>query len=120
MFGFGLGGISDASLTLVIDSYREVSNHCCVRVLLSYTEMSQVTGDAFVAIAFIRNAFSIGIPFAITPWIEVNGVRNMFVACAFMSLAVSMLIIPMAVFGKSIRIKTARRYEQMAQEQGSK
>lgn len=26
LFGFGLGSIGDASLTLVIDSYREVCN----------------------------------------------------------------------------------------------
>jgi hypothetical protein len=27
LFGFGLGSISDAALTLVIDSYRDVSSH---------------------------------------------------------------------------------------------
>ncbi|KAK1147555.1 hypothetical protein N8T08_000897 [Aspergillus melleus] len=68
LFGFGLGSISDACLTLVIDSYMEI------------------TGDAFTGIAFLRNAFSIGIPFAITPWMQRNGLTNMFFTCGFISL----------------------------------
>lgn len=97
-FGYGLGSISDASLTLVIDSYREI------------------TGDAFTAIAFIRNAFCIGIPFAITPWMETNGVQNMFITCGFISLGVCMTIILIAVYGKRIRRRTATMYHKMATE----
>ncbi|KAL5049095.1 hypothetical protein BDW71DRAFT_204848 [Aspergillus fruticulosus] len=100
MFGFGLGGISDAALTLVIDSYRDI------------------TGDAFTGIAFTRNAISIGIPFAISPWLERSGPQNMFIACGFISLAITMTIIPMALYGEKMRMVTAPRYRAMAAQQG--
>ncbi|KAL4892733.1 synaptic vesicle transporter [Aspergillus ambiguus] len=100
LFGFGLGSISDACLTLVIDSYVEI------------------TGDAFTGVAFLRNAFSIGIPFAISPWMKRNGLTNMFIACGFMSLGVTLTLLGMVVYGKRIRQKTARRYRLMAAKQG--
>ncbi|KAJ5498090.1 Major facilitator superfamily domain general substrate transporter [Penicillium expansum] len=91
-FGFGLGSISDAALVLVMDSYKEI------------------TGDAFTAVAFMRNAVSIGIPFAISPWIQRNGIQNMFIACGMMSLAITGTIIPMIVWGKSARRALRGRY----------
>ncbi|KAJ5631443.1 MFS general substrate transporter [Penicillium longicatenatum] len=100
-FGFGLGGISDAALTLVIDSYREI------------------TGDAFTGIAFVRNVVSIGIPFAISPWITEDGIQNMFIACGFISLAVSALMIPMIFWGKDARRASAARYYRVMEKQGS-
>ncbi|GLB04490.1 hypothetical protein AtubIFM57258_010458 [Aspergillus tubingensis] len=96
LFGFGLGSISDASLTLVIDSYRDV------------------TGDAFTGVAFMRNAISIGIPFAISPWLDRSGAQNMFIACGFISLAITLTIIPMVIWGKRMRRATAERYRIMA------
>ncbi|KAL4864266.1 hypothetical protein BDV12DRAFT_205847 [Aspergillus spectabilis] len=95
LFGFGLGSISDAALTLVIDSYRDI------------------TGDAFTGVAFLRNAISIGVPFAISPWIQQGGPRNMFIACGFISLAITLTIIPMVIYGKRIREMTAPRYRVM-------
>ncbi|XRM47097.1 hypothetical protein ABZX51_010098 [Aspergillus tubingensis] len=96
LFGFGLGSISDASLTLVIDSYRDI------------------TGDAFTGVAFMRNAISIGIPFAISPWLDRSGAQNMFIACGFISLAITLTIIPMVIWGKRMRRATAERYRIMA------
>ncbi|KAJ6104529.1 hypothetical protein N7523_010849 [Penicillium sp. IBT 18751x] len=100
MFGFGLGAISDAVLTLVIDSYRDI------------------TGDAFTGIAFVRNAVSIGIPFAINPWMERNGIQNMFIASGFISLAITGLIIPMVIWGKDSRRKLATKYYSLVDAQG--
>ncbi|OGM45336.1 putative MFS transporter [Aspergillus bombycis] len=100
LFGFGLGSISDACLTLVIDSYMEI------------------TGDAFTGVAFLRNAFSIGIPFAISPWIEHSGLTKMFVACGFISLGVTMTLLGMAIYGKRIRSATAKRYQEMSGRSG--
>ncbi|KAJ6017803.1 MFS general substrate transporter [Penicillium sp. IBT 35674x] len=100
-FGFGLGSISDAALTLVIDSYREI------------------TGDAFTGIAFMRNAVSIGIPFAISTWIERDGLQNMFIACGFISLAITSLMIPMIFWGKDARRASAARYYRVMEKQGS-
>jgi hypothetical protein len=74
----------------------------------------QITGDAFTGVAFIRNAFSIGIPFAITPWIESNGLSNMFITCGFISLGVTLTMVPMVYYGKRIRRATAKRYRHMA------
>ncbi|OOF91810.1 hypothetical protein ASPCADRAFT_399706 [Aspergillus carbonarius ITEM 5010] len=99
LFGFGLGSISDAALTLVIDSYRDI------------------TGDAFTGVAFLRNAISIGIPFAISPWLDRSGAQNMFIACGFISLAITLTIIPMAIWGKKMRGLTAERYRAMAAKQ---
>ncbi|KAE8416419.1 major facilitator superfamily domain-containing protein [Aspergillus pseudocaelatus] len=100
LFGFGLGSISDACLTLVIDSYMEI------------------TGDAFTGVAFLRNAFSIGIPFAISPWMEHSGLTKMFVACGFISLGVTMTLLGMIMYGKRIRRATAKRYYQMSGRNG--
>ncbi|CAI7613110.1 unnamed protein product [Penicillium palitans] len=91
-FGFGLGSISDTALVLVMDSYREI------------------TGDAFTAVAFMRNTVSIAIPFATTPWVHRNGIQNMFIACGMMSLAVNGMTIPMVIWGKSARRALTNRY----------
>ncbi|KAJ5096013.1 hypothetical protein NUU61_005369 [Penicillium alfredii] len=100
LFGFGLGSISDSALTLVIDSYREI------------------TGDAFTGIAFLRNAVSIGIPFAIIPWMQRAGLQNMFLACGFLSLGMTLLILPMVFWGKAARRVTAARYDRLVKQQG--
>ncbi|KAH1621679.1 hypothetical protein KXX21_007764 [Aspergillus fumigatus] len=89
LFGFGLGSIGDAALALVIDSYRDVW-------------------------PFLRNAISIGIPFAISPWLEGSGAQNMFLTCGFVSLAVTLTIIPMVLYGRKMRMLTAARYRVMA------
>ncbi|KAJ5280802.1 hypothetical protein N7478_006174 [Penicillium angulare] len=99
-FGFGLGSISDAALTLVIDSYREL------------------TGDAFTGIAFMRNAVSIGIPFAITPWINQNGIQNMFIIAGFISLGITGLMVPVIIWGKRARRALAPHYREMVRKQG--
>ncbi|KAJ5412246.1 uncharacterized protein N7487_006605 [Penicillium crustosum] len=91
-FGFGLGSISDTALVLVMDSYREI------------------TGDAFTVVAFMRNTVSIAIPFATTPWIQHNGIQNMFIACGIMSLAINAMTIPMVIWGKSARRALTNRY----------
>ncbi|EED14247.1 MFS transporter, putative [Talaromyces stipitatus ATCC 10500] len=95
LFGFGLGSIGDAALTLVLDSYPEI------------------VSDAMTIIAFMRNAISIGIPFALVPWMG-KGVSNMFIECGCMSLAFSGLIIPMIIYGREARRRTAPKYMAMA------
>ncbi|KAF7592548.1 hypothetical protein BBP40_012772 [Aspergillus hancockii] len=99
LFAFGLGSISDACLTLVIDSYMEI------------------TGDAFTGVAFLRNAFSIGIPFAIEPWMRHSGLTKMFITCGFISLGVTLTLLGMIIYGKRIRQATAQRYRAMSRRQ---
>ncbi|KAJ5338232.1 hypothetical protein N7452_004960 [Penicillium brevicompactum] len=99
-FGFGLGSISDAALVLVMDSYQDA------------------TGEAFTAVAFMRNTVSIGIPFAITPWIERQGLQNMFIVCGMISLGVTASIIPMVLWGKPARRAFAARYRSFGNLHG--
>ncbi|KAJ5788482.1 hypothetical protein N7457_003472 [Penicillium paradoxum] len=99
-FAFGLGAISDAVLVFVMDSYREI------------------TGEAFTAVTFMRNALSIGIPFAISPWIERSGIQNMFIVCGTVSLAITALTIPMILWGKSARVVLASQYHDIEDEHG--
>jgi hypothetical protein len=107
-----------------MDSYRDVSTLSfqkfpflkvfSVLMILS----TQITGEAFTAVAFMRNAVSIGIPFAITPWIQRNGLQNMFVACGFISFGVTLTIIPMVIWGKAARRALAGRYRSIVEEHG--
>lgn len=99
-FAFGLGAIGDAAFTLVIDAHRPL------------------TADAFVAITFVRNAVSIPIPFAITPWLDRAGLTSMFVTCGLISLVVSLLFVPMVVWGRRWRVRVAGRCEGLVGRQG--
>ena len=83
-------------------------------LLMKSFSLPKIVGDAFTGIAFLRNAISIGIPFAITPWMERDGISNMFIACGFISLAVAGLCIPMVFWGKASRRKLAPVYRAMA------
>lgn len=79
---------------------------------------NKIAGEAFTAVAFMRNAVSIGIPFAITPWMKRNGIQTMFITCGMVSFAIAGLVIPMALWGKSARRKLKRRYEEIVEEHG--
>ena len=65
----------------------------------------------------MRNAFSIGIPFAITPWMHHSGLQNMFIICGFVALAINAWIIPMVIWGKDARRVFASRYYAVVGEQ---
>lgn len=63
----------------------------------------------------MRNVFSIWVPFTITPWMMSMGIRNMFIMMGLLSLAISLLYLPMMWFGKRARTKLAGRYAEMSQ-----
>lgn len=100
LFAFGLGAIGDAALTLVIDAYRPL------------------TAEAFVGIAFVRNAIGIPIPFVITPWLQTSGMSKMFITAGLISFAISMLFVPLIIWGKKIRKALAPRYYELLEKQG--
>ncbi|CAI7663596.1 unnamed protein product [Penicillium glandicola] len=77
--------------------------------------ISRITGDAFTAVAFMRNAVGIGIPFAISPWMQRNGIQNMFIVCGMLSLASTGTIIPMVLWGKSARRALSTRYRDIVE-----
>jgi peroxiredoxin len=66
----------------------------------------------------MRNAISIGIPFAVQPWILHSGLQNMFIISGFVCLAISGLIIPMIIYGKRIRAIWAEKYRRFAGDSG--
>ncbi|KAM0330846.1 hypothetical protein ACHAQA_003801 [Verticillium albo-atrum] len=97
-FAFGLGSNGGITFTLVIDTYREL------------------TAEAFVGVAFIRNAGAIGIPSAIVPWMTRMGVANMYITGGCIAFAVGCLFIPLLIWGKRIRIALAPRFHRLEQQ----
>ncbi|GAB1210248.1 hypothetical protein APSETT445_009039 [Aspergillus pseudonomiae] len=86
----------------------------CGGLVMFGVTIDKITGDAFTGVAFLRNAFSIGIPFAISPWMEHSGLTKMFVTCGFISLGVTVTLLGMAIYGKRFRSATAKRYRKMS------
>ncbi|KXJ90344.1 major facilitator superfamily domain-containing protein [Microdochium bolleyi] len=91
-FAFGLGANGDIVFTFVIDSYRDL------------------VAEAFVGIAFLRNAVSICIPLTAVQWMTQVGPVYMFVTSSMIILFIALLFIPMIIWGKKIRIALAPRY----------
>ncbi|KAM5352835.1 hypothetical protein ACJ41O_005557 [Fusarium nematophilum] len=101
LFAFGLGAMGDITFTFVIDTYRPL------------------TAEAFVGIAFFRNAAGIGIPFALDSWITGMGVSNMFIMIGVISFVVSMLCVPMIIWGRKMRVALAPRYYRLLEKQAT-
>ncbi|GJC81664.1 putative MFS-type transporter C1271.10c [Colletotrichum liriopes] len=98
LFAFGLGANGDITFTLVIDTYREL------------------TAEAFVGIAFIRNAVSVGVPSALVPWMSSMGLSNMYILSGAVSLLIGLLYVPMIIWGKRIRTALAPRYWRLVEK----
>ncbi|GFF90585.1 hypothetical protein IFM47457_08540 [Aspergillus lentulus] len=73
---------------------------------------------AFTGVTFLRNPISIGVPFAISPWMQRIDRHVHRLRIGFISLAITMTIIPMEMYGKKMRVSTAGRYRLMAAQQG--
>ncbi|KAF4990479.1 hypothetical protein FDECE_14363 [Fusarium decemcellulare] len=101
LFAFGIGSNGDITFTLVIDSYHEL------------------TAEAFVGVAFIRNAFSVGVPFALVPWLKTMGLQNMLIVYGCIAGVIGLLHIPMIIWGRSIRAALASRYWRLVEERAS-
>ncbi|RGP69381.1 major facilitator superfamily transporter [Fusarium longipes] len=100
-FAFGLGANGDITFTLIIDTYREL------------------TAEAFIGIAFMRNALSVGVNFAIVPWMSTMGLSNMYILSGCIAFVIGCLFIPMIIWGKKIRIALAPRYWRLAAQRSS-
>ncbi|KAK7932251.1 major facilitator superfamily transporter [Apiospora marii] len=97
-FAFGLGSYGDIAFTLVIDTYRDL------------------VAEAFVLVAFFRNAFSIVVPVALTPWMATMGVGYMYVTAGCISLVIGLLHLPLIIYGKRIRTALAPRYYKVVEK----
>ncbi|KAF9783624.1 hypothetical protein IL306_008751 [Fusarium sp. DS 682] len=96
-FAFGLGANGDITFTLIIDTYREL------------------VAEAFIGIAFMRNAVSVGVTFAIVPWMNTQGLSNMFIVIGCIAFAIGSLFVPMIIYGKRIRVALASRYWKLVE-----
>ncbi|RDW56396.1 hypothetical protein BP5796_13218 [Coleophoma crateriformis] len=99
MNSFSVVAISDTTLTYLVDSYPEI------------------LGDLLVALAFVRNGLSAVAAFCFGPWVAALGYRNTLLSCGFLALATNLLVIPIIIWGKQLRIQSARRYARMAARQ---
>lgn len=71
----------------------------------------QIIGDAFVGIIFVRNVCATVIATTATPWIDGMGLANVFILSSVLALVLSLLTIPMMVYGKRMRRWTSNSYE---------
>ncbi|KAF4539041.1 MFS transporter [Lasiodiplodia theobromae] len=97
-FGVSFSLLGTVSLTYLTDCYREL------------------VGDALVGVTFMRNALATIIVFALTPWIEAIGLRNMFLNVGCLSFGICLTTIPMMVYGKKMRSLTKEKYFRMARQ----
>jgi hypothetical protein len=70
-----------------------------------------------VGVVFTRNAFSVVVLFALTPWINGMGIQNLHILVAVLCFVILLLPVPLLIWGKKARIATARRYNKMASQQ---
>ncbi|KAF9895133.1 hypothetical protein FE257_000035 [Aspergillus nanangensis] len=99
IFSTGFVILADIALSYLIDCYQNV------------------IADALVAVVFVRNGISMIIMFTLSPWLHGFGVQNTFICMAFVALAISMLVIPLLLWGKDARIATAKSYEMFTKRQ---
>ncbi|KAL2105700.1 hypothetical protein VUR80DRAFT_7881 [Thermomyces stellatus] len=67
-----------------------------------------LAGETTVSIMIIRNTIGFGFNYAITPWYENQGLQNCFITAAFLSIGCTLTFLPIMVYGKRMRIYTAK------------
>jgi hypothetical protein len=60
-------------------------------------------GEAFATMNFIKNLFAFGLTFYVNGWIESQGVRNCFYTIGGITIGVTLLTVPMYIWGKRAR-----------------
>jgi hypothetical protein len=70
-----------------------------------------------VGIIFTRNIFSVVVLFALSPWTEGMGLRNVHILIAAIFCAILLIPVLLLRYGKKARAATAKRYLAMAQRQ---
>ena len=84
--------LTDACLDYVVDCYRPVAV------------------ESFVGVIIIRNLYGFALTFAISPWMEYSGVRDVSIVFAAISFVIYATTLPMYMYGKRLRIWTSTRY----------
>ncbi|KAH6976858.1 major facilitator superfamily domain-containing protein [Ilyonectria destructans] len=96
IFGFGSTALGNVCVVYLMDSY------------------SDVIGDASIGVVFVRNAFGTLTAMCLSPWIAKMGLYNMCTLSGCLCIAVSLLTVPMIIWGRRCREWTAARYLAMA------
>jgi type IV secretory pathway TrbD component len=121
IFGFAFAILGDIAITYTMDCYKEVGSTqpdftMPISRTLTYT---QVIGDAFAAVCFIRNAFATVIAMTLTNWINGVGLDAVFATSAALSFCFAATTLPMLIWGKKMRILVWRRgwFDKMSERQ---
>lgn len=70
----------------------------------------ELSGESMVSVIIIRNTLGFGFSYAITPWIEAQGMRNCFITVAMLSLVTTASFLLMTTFGKRLRRFSRDKY----------
>lgn len=76
-----------------------------------------LASEAIVSVILVRNTMSFAIGYGITPWIQNLGYQNAFISCAFAGLAVTLSYLPIALFGKRMRLACWPRFNKAVELQ---
>lgn len=85
------------ALSYIIDCYRDIS------------------GEALVSAILCRNSFAFGWGYAITPWIDHNGMQNTFIIVAILAIVTGITFLLMTYYGKRLRAFSAKQYWKFAE-----
>lgn len=70
-----------------------------------------------MAVNFIKFGFATILVFALTPWIELDGVQNMFIIIAVIFTLIYLGCYLIIRYGKQLRIRGAPKYFEFADRQ---
>lgn len=77
----------------------------------------QIIGNALVGVIFTRNAFSVVVLFALTPWISGMGLRNVHILVSVLCFVILLIPAVLLVWGKKFRAASAKAYKGYARRQ---
>ncbi|EEA26816.1 hypothetical protein TMatcc_004895 [Talaromyces marneffei ATCC 18224] len=77
----------------------------------------ELSGETIVSVILCRNTLSFAFNYAITPWIDAQGLQKTFIAVAILSLAFGMSFLLMEWKGKALRVMSAGRYWKYVETQ---
>ncbi|QNP95686.1 YALIA101S10e00562g1_1 [Yarrowia lipolytica] len=70
----------------------------------------KIVADAFIGVIVIRNGLAMMILFCMSPWVDSIGLQNTYVSAGCLSLIPVILTVPMIIYGKELRRRSASRY----------
>ena len=70
-----------------------------------------------VAITVTRNVVATGFVFAISPWIEAIGMKNVFNMLGILMTVILLSVFVFIFYGKKFRVRSAARYRYYAGKQ---